>query len=96
MVRPKYLEKNLEGQLEEKEGEETSYQLPSNMFKNIYAMIDDPDMKPPFFKDYILRIDDKKMKRSAKWNGDQPPTCFSFAEALGTSIALAASLAIVV
>ena len=47
---PKYLMRDVEGNLVEEEDEnQVKYVQPSMIFKNIYAMIDDPDMKPPFF-----------------------------------------------
>ena len=37
---------------------------PSRKYKNVYAMLDDPDLKPAFFKDYIFRLDaDNTYKR---------------------------------
>ena len=31
--------------------------FPSLRYKNIYALLDDPDLKPAFFKDYKILID---------------------------------------
>ena len=56
---------------------------PSRKYKNVYAMLDDPGLKPAFYKDYIFRVDMENIYKRVK--EDTNPyswKCFSGANSL--------------
>ena len=68
----------------EQETENSLIQYPSRRYKNAFALIDDPDLKPAFFKDYIFRIDGINEAERLMKEGDDglmeqntPPSCFN-------------------
>ena len=72
----------------EVETDELELIKPSKQYKNVYAFLDDPEIKPAFYKDYIFRIDETD-KMSSRKGG--PQYCLSSAAFL-TAAAAATTL----
>jgi hypothetical protein len=48
--------KDEEGNDVETETDDVQLVLPSMAYKNAFAMLDDPDLKPAFYKDYLFLV----------------------------------------
>ena len=66
--------KDEEGNDVEEETDDIKLVVPSLEYKNAYALLDDPDLKPAFYKDYIFRVQgyaiDEEKKKNGKWKYD--------------------------
>lgn len=66
---------------------------PSKSYKNVYALLDDPDLKPAFFKDYIFRADtNNKLEKDIK-QPNKRPRCYLSANYITASTALLSAAA---
>jgi len=58
MIHGKTFERDIEGNLMTGEDETViSWIKESNLQKNLYAALDSPEMRPPFYRNYVMRID---------------------------------------
>jgi len=95
----KYI-KDEEGMDTEVETEDITIEFPSRKYKNVYALLDDPDLKPAFFKEYVFRVDYNEvynMKEKEEYLMEPKVVrCFNSASYLATSFAFMSATALAV